>query len=209
MNRRLHLWVAPSWREIEEAEAVSAHEVELRAQDPGSIKTWMLLAPISSTFTNGALALAQEQIPNEAGLRPRVGDKAKFENRELVWKAVQLENHLLDFNQFVGQPTEWSVAYAVSYIQSPSAQTNLVMSIGSDDQSKVYLNGKETHRSEQPRSYYEDEDTLTGVNLKAGLNVLVFKVVNERVDWQGSVRLTDAAGQPVGGIRVTVAPDSP
>ena len=40
------------------------------------------------------------------------------------------------------------------------------------------------------------------VELKAGLNVLVFKVVNEAAVWQGSVRFTDAAGQPVRGIQV-------
>jgi hypothetical protein len=45
--------------------------------------------------------------------------------------------------------------------------------------------------------------------LKAGVNVLVFKVVNETVNWQGSVRFTDAAGQPVKGIRVTFTPGSP
>ena len=40
----------------------------------------------------------------------------------------------------------------------------------------------------------------------AGLNVLVFKVVNEASDWKGSIRLTDAAGQPVKGIKVTLTP---
>jgi hypothetical protein len=47
---------------------------------------------------------------------------------------------------------------------------------------------------------------VTGVKLKAGCNVLVFKVVNLVSDWQGSVWLTDAAGQPVRGIRVTLEP---
>ena len=36
-----------------------------------------------------------------------------------------------------------------------------------------------------------------GIELRAGLNVLVFKVVNALRDWQGSVRLTDAAGLPL------------
>ncbi len=45
-----------------------------------------------------------------------------------------------------------------------------------------------------------------GVELKAGLNVLVFKVVNEAYDWRGSVRFTDAAGQPVKDIWVTLTP---
>jgi hypothetical protein len=36
---------------------------------------------------------------------------------------------------------------------------------------------------------------------------MVFKVVNEILAWQGSVRFTDAAGQPLKGIRVTLNPD--
>jgi hypothetical protein len=36
--------------------------------------------------------------------------------------------------------------------------------------------------------------------------VVVFKVVNETGRWQGSVRFTDAAGQPVKGLRVTLTP---
>jgi hypothetical protein len=48
---------------------------------------------------------------------------------------------------------------------------------------------------------------VSGVDLKAGLNVLVFKVANSIMDWAGSVRLLDAAGQPVKGIRVTLDPE--
>jgi hypothetical protein len=36
--------------------------------------------------------------------------------------------------------------------------------------------------------------------------VLVFKVVNETADWQGSIRLTDAQGNPVKGIKVSLTP---
>jgi len=53
------------------------------------------------------------------------------------------------------------------------------------------------------RTYLQDQDVVAGVGLKAGFNLLEFKVVNERADWQGSIRLTDTAGQPVKGIRVT------
>jgi len=47
---------------------------------------------------------------------------------------------------------------------------------------------------------------VAGVDLRAGLNVLVFKVVNEISGWRGSVRFTDAADQPVKGLRVTLTP---
>ena len=41
---------------------------------------------------------------------------------------------------------------------------------------------------------------------RTGLVTLVFKVVNEVGGWQASVRFTDAAGDPVKGIRVTLTP---
>jgi hypothetical protein len=54
--------------------------------------------------------------------------------------------------------------------------------------------------------YMADQDAMAGLDLKAGLHVLVFKVVNETLDWQGSIRFTDAAGNPVRGMTVTLAP---
>jgi hypothetical protein len=48
---------------------------------------------------------------------------------------------------------------------------------------------------------------VIGVELKAGLNRLVFKVVNETFGWTGSIRFTDSAGQPVKGLRVTLDGD--
>jgi len=44
------------------------------------------------------------------------------------------------------------------------------------------------------------------ITLNAGLNVLVFKVVNELANWQGSIRFTDAQGNPVKGIKVVLTP---
>ena len=51
-----------------------------------------------------------------------------------------------------------------------------------------------------------DQEIVRGVTLNAGLNTVVFKVVNDTTEWQGSVRFTDARGQPVRGIRATLDP---
>ena len=97
-----------------------------------------------------------------------------------------------------------AVAYATCYIQSDADQSGLLMKVGSDDEAKIYLNEKEIYRCARARTYVQDQDVVTGVGLKAGFNLLVFKVVNESADWQRSVRLTDAAGQPIKGIGVTL-----
>ena len=106
----------------------------------------------------------------------------------------------------MGRETTFSVAYAVCYLESPSAQTNLALRIGSNDQAKIFLNEREVYRSTKTQDWEPERDTVSGIELKAGLNVLVFKVVNELVGWEGSVRISDAAGQSVKGLRVTLDP---
>jgi hypothetical protein len=63
------------------------------------------------------------------------------------------------------------------------------------------------YRWVEPRSWRADQDTVSDIALQAGLNVLVFKVVNQRVDWAGSVWITEADGNPVPGVSVTLDPD--
>jgi hypothetical protein len=78
--------------------------------------------------------------------------------------------------------------------------------VGSDDEAKVYLNGKLVYTNAFPRPFYAEADKVPDIALKAGLNVLVFKVVNETAQWKGSIRLTDAQGNPVKRIKVTLDP---
>jgi len=43
--------------------------------------------------------------------------------------------------------------------------------------------------------------------VQAGLNVVVFKVVNMRGRWGGSLRFADKDGKPIQGFKVTLNPD--
>lgn len=126
---------------------------------------------------------------------------------ELKWQEVAQEDYVIDFNVILGET--WrnkSVAYAVCYIRSEAEQRGLRMLVGSDDEAKVYLNGKQIHKYPVGRGFVEDQDTVPDIALNAGLNVLVFKVVNEFVDWKGSIRFTVAQGNPVQGIKGTLTP---
>jgi hypothetical protein len=194
---------------LQREQAVAAErERSLRAHDPGAIKQWLVLAPMPYEGRSGKAALQQEQIPQEASVRARAGDRVKVGNEEQVWTVLQMENDVIDFNQLLGEETKWSVAYAVCYIRSEVAQGRLLMKVGSDDQAKVYLNGQEIYRHEEDRPYEADDDVVADVELKAGLNALVFKVVNEVGNWAGSIRFTDAQGDPVKGIKVTLDPEA-
>jgi hypothetical protein len=146
--------------------------------------------------------LNTEQIEGEGRLRPGAGETSSIGIAELKWQEVALEDFVIDFNAILGHETTQSVAYAVCYIRSEADQRGLRMLVGSDDEAKVYLNGKQIHRFPFSRGHLADQDTVQDIALNAGLNVLVFKVVNETANWQGSIRFTDAQGSPVKGIKV-------
>ena len=196
------IWEAATVEQVESQLRERAAEAAAVAEQ--EIKRWLVLLPIPFEGSSGAEALQVEQVVHENRLRPRVGERVKAGRGELVWR--ESENYHLDFNQIMGCETPFSVAYAVCYLESPVTQTNLVLRIGSDDQAKIFLNEREVYRSTKTQDWEPERDTVSGIELKAGLNVLVFKVVNELVGWEGSVRISDAAGQSVKGLRVTLDP---
>jgi hypothetical protein len=201
------------WQEEERAaaqhlaavQAEQERQIIARARD--SIRQWLVLAPIAlATGQSGAEGLNIEQIEGEGQLRPKAGEARFIGSGELKWREVALTNEVMDFNAILGQETTQSVAYAVCYLRSEPEQRGLQMLVGSDDEAKVYLNGKQVYTNAFPRPFYAEEDKVPDIALNAGQNVLVFKVVNEALDWKGSIRFTDAQGNPVKGIKVTLDP---
>jgi WD40 repeat protein/class 3 adenylate cyclase/tRNA A-37 threonylcarbamoyl transferase component Bud32 len=198
-----------AWEQEKRTAALEAeHRRMIRARE--SIKQWLVLAPIPlATNQTGVEAVDLEQVAGESGLKPREGDTVAISGRDLKWRAVALTNEVIDFNAILGKATPRSVAYAVCYLRSETEQRGLRMLVGSDDEAKVYLTGKEVYKSALERAVdVEELDVEADVALTAGLNVVVFKVVNEQAAWQGAMRFTDAQGNPVKGIKVTLHPDA-
>ena len=100
----------------------------------------------------------------------------------------------------LGAETEDSVAYAVTYVDCPEELSGIRMKTGSDDQVKVFLNGKEVLKVTEARSAEKDQDT-TEVTLRKGVNVLVVKVVNEKVDWSCCVRFVDKNDKSITNLK--------
>jgi hypothetical protein len=177
--------------------AATAAEDKAGVNEEGFIQNWLVLAPIPlAENESGADGLAKQQIKDEGMLKPKAGDKVKVGDKELTWKEHACKDHLLDFNDHLGAQTEDSVAYAVTFIVAPEEMKGVQMKTGSDDQAKVYLNGKEVFKFAEPRAADKDQDT-TEVTLRKGVNVLVAKVVNEKVDWSFCVRFTDKDDKPL------------
>jgi hypothetical protein len=178
-----------------------------RARD--SIKQWLVLAPIAlATGESGAEGLDIEQIAGEGQLRPTAGEARSIGGVEVKWRQVALEDYVIDFNALLGRETTQSVAYAVCYIRSEAEQRGLRMLVGSEDEAKAYLDGKQVYKAPAPHGRIGVQDTVPDIALNAGLNVLVFKVVNDLLAWKGSIGFTDAQGNPVRGIKVTLDPEA-
>jgi len=173
----------------------------------GYVSTWLVLAPIPlKGGQQGADALGQEQVAGEGTLKPKAGDKIEAAGKELEWKECHAKDQVLNFNDVLGQQTENSVGYAVAYIVAGADCDDITLKLGSDDQVKVYLNGKPIHSNDEARPFELDEDSVAGLSLKKGLNVLVVKVVNEEEDWELSAKFFDKDGKPVAGLKATTKP---
>ncbi len=225
-GRTLEVWEAASPDEVatwqKDARAISERmtararerataderERAVQVSGEGAIKQWLVLAPIPlGHFPEKRMAL--EQIPGESLLRPKAGDSVRVDGLDLIWQKVTLTDYVIDFNRVIGSPHENCVGYAVSYLRAPDTVSGLRMRVGIDDTGLVYLNGQRVHQWVSRASFELDRDTVTDISLKAGLNVLVFKVVNGPGDWKGSIRLTDATGNPATNIQVSVtAPEA-
>src|SRR5262245_57863604 len=175
--------------------AVAADE-KSGVNEEGFIQQWLVLAPIPlDKDQTGADALDKEQLKGEAKLKPKAGEKVKAGDKELAWKEHACKEHLLDFNAFLGGQTEDSVGYAVTFVVAPE-DLKVKMKTGSDDQAKVYLNGKEVFKNAEARPAEKDQDS-TEVTLQKGVNVVVVKVINEKIDWSFCVRFTDKDDKPL------------
>jgi hypothetical protein len=175
-------------------------------RDEGFITTWLLLAPIPlEPNQSGADALGKEQLKGEATLRPRAGDTVRVGDKDLTWQEYRAKDYFFDFNDFLGAQTEDSVGYAVCYVRAPAEMRDVQLRTGSDDQAKIYLNGQEVFRQDQSRALMRDQD-IAVVTLNRGVNVLVFKVINEKLDWSGCARFTDRDGNVLRDLQVTTTP---
>ena len=178
-----------------------------RPDAEGFIRDWLVLAPFGIDSESGATEIDRKQFADEAQPAARVGARQKVGDKELAWTKVTTKSFYLDFRELHPDQYENVVAWAVAYVIAPAEKTGLTLAMNSNDQGKVYLNGKEWVKFTDTRTLEKDaEDKVTGVTLKPGVNVLVLKVANQENNWQGSVRFLDAAGRPVTDLTIKVEP---
>jgi hypothetical protein len=173
----------------------------------GYIRNWVVLAPFSIEGSAASEEIDKKQFADEALPKAIVGDKQRIGDKELEWKKLVAKDYFIDFKDLSGTSTENVAGWAVAYIVADQEMKGLTLKMNSNDQGKVYLNGKELAKFTETRALEkEQEDAVKDVTLKKGVNVLVLKVINEINDWSGSVRFLDASGKPVTNVRVQSTP---
>jgi RNase P/RNase MRP subunit p29 len=170
----------------------------------GFIRNWLVLAPIAIQEDSGASEIDKDFLKGEATIKPKAGDSVTVDGKTLTWKPHQTSDFFIDFLQAFGKERGEDVAgYAVAYVIADD-EMKVKLSIGSNDQSKVWLNGKPIIKFAETRTLEKDTDS-GDVTLAKGQNVLVFKVINEKNNWQGCARfMKDGAG--VKNIKVSLTP---
>jgi hypothetical protein len=170
----------------------------------GFIRDWLVLAPIAIDGESGATEIDRDFLKGEATITPKAGDKVRVGGQELVWQAHQTSDHVLDFLKSFGKTRgEYVAAYAVAYvIAAEDLQATLALS--TNDQGKVWLNGKQVFKFSETRVLEKDSDRID-VSLTKGQNVLILKVINEVNNWQACARFLKD-GVPARNLSVSTAP---
>jgi hypothetical protein len=103
------------------------------------------------------------------------------------------------------QPAENVCAYALGYVVSPVEQ-DAQLRFGSNDAAKVWLGGRLVHDYPHEGTVHLDRDIIP-VRLPRGTTPLLIKVTNGLKNWGFVLRLTDAQGRPLKGVRFRLEPD--
>jgi hypothetical protein len=173
----------------------------------GFIRDWLLLGPLP--LPNDAREVAglnRDFLNGEATVTPKAGDKVRHGDKDVTWRTCSLATWDMKMKQEFPGNTDNCAAYAVAYIFSPTDQNNLKLKYGSDDQARIWVNGKVVAEHLGGRGAKVDDSVATGVSLHKGTNTLVFKLVNGGGDWGGGLRFTDAHDQPVTNLNVSTIP---
>ncbi len=185
----------------------NTHAAETSRLDPdGYIRDWVVLAPIALPERGSAAELIlREQIRGEANLKPKDGDPITVNGKQLTWKHVTTPTNHFDFNATLKTINDHCAGYMVTYVECDQDIPDVTMAVGSNDQGRIYFNGVDIYAVTEARQLVLDGDKGR-VTLKAGVNVILFKVINEQNSWQAAMRLTDKSGAPLKNVRIRLAP---
>jgi len=160
------------------------------------LRTWLLLGPFSigkedvtaplyahfEGFDTDFLA----PIGGETDPEVQEGQKVESQAGSGVWTRYESPADSVDLDKAITQK-DGVVAYAYCEIDSPAEKT-CILSIGSNDGGKIWLNGEVVWEHFYGRKLIVDQDQIP-VKLVKGKNRLLLKIEERGNDWGFSIRL--------------------
>jgi alpha-mannosidase len=129
-----------------------------------------------------------------------VGDVAGSPERR--WRRVSSDSlgRVDLYSVFPEASLDDRAAYAISYVTSPDART-VRMAVESDDAVVVWINGHRVLRNDAARELRSRADTIT-IPLSAGVNRLLYRVVNRGGGFGLGARFLNASPDPTGDLLI-------
>ncbi len=182
----IHFGLAEYYREHDSIEKVDAY---IRKTGFVTEDAWMVLGPFDNA---DGIGFDTAYIPEDI---TEIDLAARYDGLDGVvgWKKftdAELDGYIHLGEQYV----DWQVSYAFATINSPD-ERDVQFRFDSDDQGKVWLNGKAVFSNTEAFMAMVDRHTIP-VKLKPGKNSILVKVCNEKRGWGFFLRITDEDGQP-------------
>ncbi len=168
-------------------------------QELGTQTNWLLIGP----FPNSAKAGFDTAYPPESKFEPN-GTYDGISGA-VGWKPYTAPPgySAVDLTK-VFQPTDEVCAYALAYVVADRA-TDAFVGVGANDSWKLWLGNGLVYANANEGRIILDRDRIP-VTLPQGTTPILLKVCNNRKDWGFILRITDADGHPVPGVRITTTP---
>jgi len=151
------------------------------------VKTWLVAGPFAEPLDSDPLA----GQGGEAALKGRVDAELKRADGTVVrWKESTSWSDAFGVDEALGLTAPDSgTAYAYALVKRAAAGPAL-LSVGSDDGVRVWVNGKLVHERRGTRPLTFDEDRVP-VELGAGENAVLVKTEQRRGPWAFSLRVLE------------------
>lgn len=167
----------------------------------GFINQWQIIG----AFDNESGSGFNVAYPPEKEINLEASYEGK--TREVRWRYLDIKSvagGYLNMSALI-RPKINAAGYALTYIFSPHTQS-IAFRIGSDESIKLWLNDDFIYGKEIQRRRCGFDQDITGGILEKGWNKVLVKTTTTKGAWGFRLRITDLAGNPIKGLKVTADP---
>ncbi len=168
---------------------------EMVKRDAGFIKNWMVIGPFDTDAEVHSPTVAPPGFDKKFPPEKEIDFSKSYSgmNEEVQWKKAETrKSGILDFNA-IYYPNNGAIAYAYAEIESSDSRKAMI-TLGSDDGAKVWINEELVYRKHIWRGAIPD-DELIDIQLNKGKNTILVKVENRGAGWELIVRVIDPKGE--------------